>query len=396
LTVAGTACGTAMIEWRSSDGARRITVAAERQSGTVTADLSVSGTSVASLCHVPADLTGELTLVAQLQGRSVLVWHRTGRATTYVGRLDLAPHLDLRASAEARGWTLGLTARGHTDLRVACTRFESSLSGNGHADPRIVSYEDGTPIQEGSTVWFLATTRGGTIPDAFQGVYALDTSTGEMTMTGALFAERDGDGVWHNDNAGHLFHDRSTGAWTWFSVSHSDHPAPRSTYVATSTGDLRHGVNHLPATRVSMPAEGVLWEDVYPVRDGGRWIATASKNARHTAWLESTSDITGPWSETRTAVGNDETGQLLVRSGSRRYVVSGTTTTAFVVRDADDPAMPALGHLDLDVDTGGRRTWPALFPVQQPGRTRWFMLSFDRTSPAESYSYGRLHLYRQA
>ena len=40
--------------------------------------------------------------------------------------------------------------------------------------------------------------------------------------------------------------------------------------------------------------------------------------------------------------------------------------------------------------------WPALFALQQPDRVRWFMLSFDRTSPAEKYSYGRLHFYRQA
>ncbi len=395
LVVEGSASATAMIEWRSGDGTRRITVAAQRHAGTITATLSLSGAAVATLEPVPADLAGPFTLLAQLQGRSVLVWHRRGRATTYVGRLELAPHLDLRVAAEARGWTLGLTVRGHTDLRVACTRFESSLSGNGHADPRIVSYEDGTPVQEGSTVWFLATTRGANIPDAFQGVYALDTTTGRITMTGALFAERDGDGVWHNHNAGHLFLDRTSRRWTWFSVSHSDHPAPRGSYVATSAGDLRHGVNHVPATRVSLPGGDLLWEDVHPVRDGRRWVATASKNARHTAWLESSGGITGPWRETRTAVGTDETGQLLVRSGSRRYVVAGTTTTAFVVRDADDPAMPALGHLDVDVDTGGRRTWPALFAVEQPGRTRWFMLSFDRTSPAGSYSYGRLHLYRQ-
>lgn len=396
LVVEGSPDAAGMIEWRSDDGSARVTVSAQRHPDAVTAKLSVDGSPVATLAPVPADLTGPFTLVAQLQGRSVLVWHRTGGGTTYVGRLDLSPRLDLRAPAVSSTWSLGLTARGRTDLRVCCTRFEANLSGNGHADPRIVTYEDGTPVQDGTTVWFLATTRGGNIADAFQGVYALDTASGRITMTGALFGDRDGDGVWHNHNAGHLFLDRRTQRWTWFAVSHSDHPGPRANYVGSSSSDLRHGVGTVPVTRVAMPPGRALWEDVYPFLDGGTWTATASQDARHTSWLESPTGIAGPWTETRTKVGNDETGQLLVRSGGRRYVVAGTATTAFVVRDADDPAMPALGHLDVDVSTGGLRTWPALFALRQPDGPRWFMLSFDRTSPAERYSYGRLHFYRQA
>lgn len=396
LTITGSTHGAGMIEWRSGDGTRRLTVSAKRHSGTISAELSVAGTPVAQLADTAADLAGDFTLVAQLQGRSVLVWHRKRRVMTYVGRLELGSHLDLRETATSSTWTLGLTARGHTDLEVRCTRFEANLTGNGHADPRIVSAEDGTPLQDGTTVWFLATTRGGNIPDAFQGVYALDVATGRITMTGALFGHRDGDGVWRNDNAGHLIHDRGAGTWTWLAIGHSDHPHPRRNYVGTSAVDLRYGVNHVPVGEVSMPAGGALWEDMYPVRDGATWTATASKNARQTAWLESTSGIAGPWTEIREAVGMDETGQVLVTSGSRRYVVAGTASAAYVVRDADVDAMTELGHLDVDVDTGGARVWPALFPVRQPDGVRWHLLSFDRTSPAESYSYGRLHFYRQA
>lgn len=395
FTIAGSAYASGMIEWMSGDGSQRITVSAKRHSGTIAAELLVSGSSVASLADTAADLTGDFTLIAQLQGRSVLVWHRQGLAMTYVGRLDFTSQLDLRDPATFEGWTLGITARGHTDMQVRCTRFEANLTGNGHADPRIVSYEDGTPIHDGTTVWFLATTRGAHIPDAFQGVYALDVTTGRITMTGALFGNRDGDGIWRNDNAGHLLHDRRTQEWTWFTIGHSDHPDPRGTYVGTSATDLRYGINHLPVDRASMPAGEELWEDVYPVWDGAKWVATASKNARHTSWLESTGGIVGPWTETRAAVGIDETGQLLVTSGSRRYIVAGTATAAYVVRDADAAAMTDLGRLDVDVDTGAARTWPALFALQQPDGVRWFMLSFDRTSPAAKYSYGRLHFYRQ-
>ena len=58
--------------------------------------------------------------------------------------------------------------------------------------------------------------------------------------------------------------------------------------------------------------------------------------------------------------------------------------------------MTDLGFLDVDFDTGGRRVWPALFALQQPDGMRWYLLSFDRTSPAPTHSYGRLHFYRQA
>jgi hypothetical protein len=396
LNITGSVHGTGMIEWMSENGTQRVTVSAKRHSGMIAADLLVSGVSVASFGDTAADLTGDFTLIAQLQGRSVLVWHRKRSATTYIGRLDFASQLDLRDPTRFNTWTLGITARGHTDMQVRCSRFEANLTGHGHADPRIVSYEDGTPIQDGTTVWFLATTRGGQIPDAFQGIYALDVSSGRITMTGALFGDRNGDGVWHNDNAGHLFLDRNTRQWTWFAIGHSDHPKRRSNWVGTSTIDLRNGVNRVPVGEVSMPADGNLWEDMYPMWDGAKWIATASKNAVHTAWLESTSGLGGPWTETRTAVGMDETGQLLVRSGSKLYVVAGTASPAYVVRDADVAAMTELGHLDVDFGTGGTRVWPALFPVEQPEGVHWFMLSFDRTSPVANHSYGRLHFYRQA
>lgn len=395
LTIAASAYGTAMIEWMSGDGSHRLTVSAHRHSGTIAAELLVSGSGVASLGDTAADLAGSFTLIAQLQGRSVLVWHRKDSVTTYVGRLDFASRLDLRDPTVFNTWTVGITARGHTDLQVRCSRFEASLTGLGHADPRIVSYEDGTPIQDGSTVWFLATTRGGHIPDAYQGVYALDVSSGRVTMTGALFGDR-GDGIWRNDNAGHLFLDRTTNSWTWFTIGHSDHPGPRGNWAGTSSIDLRHGINHVPVNQVALPAGGDLWEDMYPVRNGSRWIATASKDARHTAWLESTSGIAGPWTETRTAVGMDETGQLLVRTGAQRYIVAGTNTAAYIVRDADGAAMTDLGCLDVDFHTGGRRVWPALFALQQPDGMRWYLLSFDRTSPVPTHSYGRLHFYRQA
>ena len=395
LNITASAYGAGMIEWMSGDGNQRITVSARRHSGTIAAELLMSGSAVASFDDVAADLTGDFTLIAQMQGRSVLVWHRKGRVTSYIGRLDFTSHLDLRDPARFNPWTLGITARGHPDMEVRCSRFEANLTGNGHADPRIVSYEDGTPIQDGNTVWFLATTRGGRIPDAFQGVYALDVPSGRITMTGALFGDRNGDGVWRNDNAGHLLHDRRTQQWTWFAIGHSDYPKSRKSWVGRSRIDLRYGVNQVPVDQVSLPV-GNLWEDIYPVWDNATWIATASKDAVSTAWLESTDGLAGPWTETRTAVGMNETGQLLVRSGPKRYVVAGTDTAAYIVRDADAAAMTELGRLDVDVDTGGRRIWPALFPVQQADGVRWYMLSFDRTAPAAEHSYGRLHFYRQA
>ena len=139
LEVTASVQGTAMIEWMAGDGSQRLTVSAHRHAGTISAALSVAGSVVASTGETAAELSGPFTLIAQLQGRSVLVWHRTGRETTYVGRLDFSSRLDLRDPAEFSTWTLGLTARGHTDLQVRCSRFEANLSGNGHADPRIVS-----------------------------------------------------------------------------------------------------------------------------------------------------------------------------------------------------------------------------------------------------------------
>lgn len=376
-------------EFRSADGSRRIIATWSKSNGRVQTEYLLNGVSQGLTVQTIA-VTGAFTLRVQFHGRAVSVWITNGGTTTYAGRLALVG-LDLRNPATRAGWTAGILGRGHTDFTFAVSGAAAYLAGNGHADPRIVSYEDGSPIQAGETVWVLLTTRGVDIPDAYQGVYAYNTATGQLTATGAIFCDR-GDGIMRNDTAGHLFYDRTVSRWRYLAIGHSDYPNPRGNWLATTADDLRFGINTVPVAEVDLPGApgAALYEDMQAVRDGARWVAVASRDASVSVRMEA-ADLLGPWAETASA-GTNETGDTIVKMGASRYVLAGTATPAFIARNYD--TLASLGALTVDYDTGGSRVWPVVFPVRTAAGTRWHMISFDRTSPAGSYSYGRVARYR--
>lgn len=390
--------GYTYIEWRNADGSKRLLFSYQKTNNLLLCQYLVNNVASGSQLSTSVTLTAPYTLRVQMQGRNAIVWAVSGTVSTYLGLFDFSANVDLRDPAQIAGWTVGIGGRGGTDFTMSVSAASMYLAGNGHADPRIVSYEDGTPIQSGETVWVCMTTRGSTIPDAYEGVYALNTTTGELTAAGAIFCDR-GDGIWRNETAGHLMFDRVAQQWRYFAIGHSDSPGPRYVYLASTSADLRFGMNLVPVSQVNITGDDGLttfYEDFYPIWDSAasKWVASASKNANTTARLEATVPA-GPWTETLNTGNVNETGNLIVKSGANRYVLAGTgnsgASNSYIVRDYN--TLASLGNVAVDFSTGGARVWPCLFPVKTASGIRWHMLSFDRTIPAGTYSYGRLHLY---
>lgn len=384
--------GNMGFEFRNADGSQRIVAVYSKSGGRVQFEQLVNGTSQ-GLVSLTVPTPGAFTLRVQLQGRSLNVWITVAGVTSYCGRLAFTG-VDLRDPAVRAGWTAGIVGRGHTDFTFAVSGASTYLAGNGHADPRIVTYEDGTPIQVGETVWVLMTTRGVAIQDCYQGVYAYNTATGQLTATGAIFCDR-GDGIARNENAGQLMYDRAVGRWRYFTIGHSDFPGARLVWLSTTDTDLRYGVNTTSVAQVNVSgSDGVntFYEDVHVIYDAGlgKWVATASKNASISSRLEAVSPA-GPWTEKVTA-GTQETGNLIAKIGASRYILAGTATAAYVVRDYT--TLASLGNLSLDYDTGATRVWPVVFPVQTASGTRWHMITFDRSDPSNDHGYGRVARYR--
>jgi hypothetical protein len=384
--------GNMGFEIRNADGSIRILISYSKSGGRVQFEQLNAGTSQGLVSQTIAQ-PGAFTLRVQLQGRSLNVWITVGGTTTYCGRLALVG-LDFRNPVTRAGWTVGILGRGYTDFTFAVSGASAYLAGHGHADPRVVTYEDGTPIQVGETVWLTMTTRGVQIPDAYQGVYAYNTATGQLTATGAIFCDR-GDGIGRNENAGHIFYDRTVGKWRYLTIGHSDFPGARLVYLSTGDTDLRYGINTTPVTQVNIVGDdgvNTFYEDVHMIYDSGagKWVATGSKNASASARLEA-ADPLGPWTEKATA-GSSETGNLIVKIGANRYVLAGTATAAYVVRDYN--TLASLGNLSLDYDTGATRVWPVVFPVKTASGNRWHMVSFDRSDPSNDHGYGRVARYR--
>ena len=394
-----------LLDFRSGDGAERLSFSYVRAHstteavGTVGATYSVDGVSKVHKRWDAAIDSDAFSLLVQLHGgRAASVWAVSGGAEPhYIGRVDLADHLDLRDPRRATGWTFGVGLRGSVGAIAKFAHVSTSIGGCGLADPRIVTFEDGTPIQVRDRVWVTMTTRGDRIEDAFEGVYVLHVPTGRLEMTGAIFFDR-GDGVQHNDNAAEVFFDRTAGVWRAVATGHSDFgEGHRAVWGATFDRDPRAGIVTAPAAVIEMPQSraGDFFEDTDVVWDAaaGRWAATASKNANASARLEA-ERWDGPYTSIAPARKNGETGNVFVRSGGVTHVLAGTEDGGYVVRDFVTHAV--RGHLTVDEPTGGERVWPVAFPFRSRAEgVTWKLLSFDRVSLAGPHSYGRLHFYEQ-
>ena len=395
--LAYTSYGVLGIEVRSTDGRRIVTTYRAHEDRISSEYLNASGTPVGpSGDWAFASDPTSFTMRVQFMGRSLIVWMVVNGVETYLGRKYFGAEVDLRDPAQK--WVIGVNGRSSFNpMTFKVTGFRGYISGNGHADPRIVTYEDGTPVQEADTVWVAMTTRGSDIPDAIQGVYSLNVSTGEMQMTGAIFGDR-GDGIRRNDNAGKVIYDRRDRTWKLLFIGHSDYPTNKSNYFGQTGQDLRYGVHVLPVSAITTPDATRLFEDMDVALSGGRWIGTASRDASVSVKMQTNlgGTIAGPWFQIASD-GSGETGNTLTNVGGEWFVLSGTTTAVgdpsqFVVRDYATFAIQS--PLVMDRTPRANRVWPVMFPVVVSGNRRWRMLSFDRTAPAGAYSYGRILFYK--
>ncbi|MCI1791740.1 MAG: hypothetical protein LKI60_04375 [Bifidobacterium tibiigranuli] len=384
------------IELRLADGSKRVTFT-YNESGSKPHYLNLSAgdnamtntTSVVTI-DLPDYLHDGCELILQILGNSAAGWVVGPAGTWYAGTINLG--VDLRAASSPTLWA-GFGAYLRNGATAAVDQYSMDLSGCGQADPRVICYEDGTPIQAGSSIWLTMTTRGTLIPNAYQGVYRLDTATGRLEMTGAVFFDR-GDGMLRNDNAGQILYDRPARVWRMIVIGHSDQgSATRRNWTGDFAADPRQGVSTLPVSAVGLP-DSDLYEDMQAVKDGDHWLAVASHNASETV-LMTASSLKGPWTRIAGA-GSGETGPLIIPMGGSLWVLAGTSGTGFVIRSAS--SLSQIGKLALDQDTGGYRVWPVVFPAADAGgSTRWRMLSFDRSlvTGADAYSYGALYQYAQ-
>lgn len=324
---------------------------------------------------------------AQFMGSGVNFWALRGDKISYLGYLNTINAWDFRKGGEDLKIAYGI--RGTKGFDVKIGGFSQYLSGSGHADLRVVSFEDGSPIQEGNYVWVLATTRGKEIKDAYQGIYRVDVSTGEISMTGALFGDP-GDGSYRNDNAGHLLYDRTADEWVWTNTGHSAYPGWRANFIARMPYDPRAGISHVPVTEIQMPQTEKVIEDFYPVRNlDGTWSATASKDFSISVRMSAPA-IEGPW-VIEASAGVKETGNIIILMKGKRFILAGVET-GYIVRDYD--TLAELGRLKVTGSPNANRVWPALFvTTDAQGRERWAMLSFDRSAFSGAYSYGRWYYY---
>ena len=312
--------------------------------------------------------------------------------------LDISDYFDLRNKALVDGFSINAGAKLRPDGSVRISRLEEFLtSGTGQADPKVIHYENGAPIIQGSMIWFSMTTRGyGPIPSSYQGVYSYNLQTREWDVTGTLGFHR-GDGIIRPWHATDILFDRFDGSWKISTTSHGDEER-QTIYIGKTFQDPRFGYHEFEMEALRFGSSGNHQnEDPSAFFDESvnKWrIAfAAGRSGGFGISLYEADEWDREWSFVSEYASVSNTGILIQKIGGERYVFSGRGDTPCPMEVLSYPGLQKLGELDLDVHPEGRNVWPVIIPNTFATGTEYYLLTFDRSSLFDGWSYGNLHWY---
>lgn len=261
--------------------------------------------------------------------------------------------------------------------------------GVGQADPRILHYEDGTPIMEDDRVYIGMSTRG---VDHVESIFSMNSNGTDWHLEGQMLFDVGGD-TYRNYTAADVMFNRIDHKWYIFPISHID---DHQICVGTATRDIRFGVNIVDVKRLNYRNTGND-EDIYVVYDADchKWRAiycSAQPRDGYGITLAQADEILGEWHDLASRQSTSYTGPIIQQIGNRRYVIAGRGVDRMEVLSY--PELKPIGEIDYDGKTTSRNIWPVIFPVAVGSRTCYGMLTFDRIAPLGRWSYGGVYFYR--
>jgi hypothetical protein len=367
---------------------------ADAATKTFSVEVFKNGESVLNQTLSAAGIAAPYTLRLHVTGRYLSFFRVKDGVATYATTIDVGQWFDLRDDAVIKDFAVALGARLDPSESVTFTRLAQYLSsGTGQADPRVVHYEDGTPMVVDNRIWIAMTTRGyDPIPSSHQGMYCYNLTTHEWTLTGDLSFDR-GDGLKRPWHATDVFFDRRDNQWKCLTTSHGD---DHRIYYGVCDRDPRFGVAEISVDLLNCGIN--QGEDPSIIYDGeaGKWRLALCQDVGggfNTLLLEAT-EWNGAYTPVAVNAATSSTGVLLQKVDGQYYVFQGRGTSNYEILSY--PGLTTLGTLNVSPLLPDRNIWPVVIPVATPTETAYYFLTFDREQVTGAYSYGNLHWYRAA
>lgn len=375
---------------------RILVVQRDNDAGTKTCTMEIfkDGISVFSKVLSTTGIAAPYTIRVHVTGRYLNFFRVKDGESTFLSSVDIGSYFDFRADNVIRDFSICLGTRLGIGESVSFSKLEQYLSsGTGQADPRVLHYEDGTPIIVGNKIWLAMTTRGyDPIPSSHQGIYSYDFTTHEWQLTGDMSFDN-GDGLKRPWHATDIFFDRKDRKWKILTTSHGD---DHKIYYGICNKDPRFGITEVVATVLNNGvAQG---EDPSVIYDStvGKWrlaMCQAVSGGFNTVLLESTT-WNGPYVQLAQNTSTSSTGILLQKVGGNYFVFQGRGSANYEILSYPD--LVKLDVLKVSPLLTDNNIWPVIIPVTGATGTSYNLLTFDRAQITGTYSYGNLHWYHAA
>jgi hypothetical protein len=332
------------------------------------------------------------TLRVHLTGKFLNVLLVKDEDWTVLGSFDVSEHFELRDKTILETFSVLAGARLGSGESVSISKVEQYLTcGTAQADPKVLHYEDGSPIIEGNKIWVAMTTRGyGT--QLYQGIYSYDLESKEWQISGTMVFNQ-GDGLIRQWAASNVFYDRQSKTWKIFTVSHRD---DHMLYSGETTVDPRFGLTEIASSKVKYASVGneedpsVIWDT-----EVGKWRMAVCKNmgGGYSTLLMEADTWNGRWEEIAIYTEKSSTGILIQKIGGKRYIFIGRGKSPCPMEVLTYPDLKKIGELNLSEHPVGKNVWPAIIPVTKETGTAYYLLTFDRDAWTGPRTYGNIHWY---
>lgn len=333
-------------------------------------------------------VTSEFSVMYHFAGSKISFWVKNnGENVKYLGAIDVTDYVDIRKIELRKSMSLylGVLEREQNESATISNIIVTMTGGTGQADPRIIHYEDGTPIVKNGKIFLAMTTRGyNEIPYSYQGIYSMDIVSGELEILGMLSFNK-GDGIsrfWH---ATDILYNRNTDEWVILTVSHGD---DHGLYLAITKNDIINGYHDINIEKKLNYTSVGNEEDPYLLYKDNMWYMLYVKGTSgYNLVLAKSKQIRGNFTDIATVSETSFTGSMIYVTGDTAYCVAGKGTDHFRVYSF--PNLEYISELSLDLPLKSNNTWPVLYDYS--GKTK--LITFDRGKVSGNYSYGAIYEY---
>ncbi len=324
--------------------------------------------------------------------------------TTLIGRMDFVKYFDLRRKDLMRRYEFCLHAEIDANASVEIDEATAFLSpGNGQADMRVVTYEDGSPLFKEKRLWILMTVRGGGLPHPMQGIYSINPSVFDIQFEGIILYDR-GDGLLRNDLASNIFYDRNQKEWRGFTTGFSSYGDPekkgkKQIWAVQSSLEPLQGISVMKAKSIDLIAD---YEDPQCIYDSqaGKWRMLLCENHKgYKAVMRQSDTWDGPYEKIAGPVEVNSTGTQIQKIGQKRYALFGSADRKVYIYTYPDlkPAGELRIHRPPWDDASGTRVWPNVIPLPEGYPAPYIALMMDRLNfpgmEGDNWTYGAMYLY---